>query len=74
MVPLISKHENFENDKEVKSMLISVSDLTCCPFDVDIRNVKTEYGHRIICHIQDEYGLEIDTEVIEINKDYYVNI
>lgn len=55
-------------------MLISVSDLTCCPFDLDIRNIKTEYGHKTMCHIQDEYGLDIDTEVIEINNDYYVNI
>lgn len=55
-------------------VLISIKALMSSPMDIDIRNVKIQNGHKIMCHIQDEYGLNIDTQVIEQDNEYYVNI
>lgn len=70
-----SKHKNFENNNGGNNMvLISIKALMSSPMDIDIRNVKIQNGHKIMCHIQDEYGLNIDTQVIEQDNEYYVNI
>lgn len=55
-------------------VLISVKALMLSPMDVDIQNIKVQKGHKIMCHIQDEYGLDINTQVVEQDNEYYVNI
>ena len=54
--------------------LISIKGLLLSPMDIDIRNIKTTSGIKVMCRIQDEYGLDLDVPVIESNNDYYVDI